>query len=114
MVIVPGVVVYGRAAALAAALASSAVLASSAALASPELAKSKNCVACHHAERKMNGPAYKTIALRYANDDGAVRTLSDKVRAGGSGVWGPAPMPPQAGVSPDEAEALVRWILAHQ
>lgn len=90
----------------------SALLISSAALASPDLSKAKNCVACHHAERKMVGPAYKAIAERYANDTSALKNLSEKVRKGGSGSWGPLPMPPQPNVSEAEAEALVKWILS--
>ena len=42
-----------------------ALLTSSAAYASADLAKSKNCVACHHVERKMNGPSYKSVAERH-------------------------------------------------
>jgi cytochrome c len=87
------------------------VLASAPALASPELARSKNCVACHHVERKMNGPPYKAIAERYGNDEAAARTLSEKVRKGGGGTWGPMAMPAQPNVTPEEAEALVKWIL---
>lgn len=84
------------------------------AVASAELARSRNCVACHAAERRGNGPAYTAIAARYANDSAAVRTLSEKVIAGTGGNWGPMPMPPQSTLSQDEAEALVRWILSHQ
>jgi cytochrome c len=91
-----------------------ALLVSSPALASPELAKSKNCVACHHVERKMIGPAYKAIAERYAKDESAIKTLSEKVIKGGAGNWGQTPMPPQPSVSPAEAEALVKWILSNQ
>jgi cytochrome c len=82
--------------------------------ASPELARSKNCVACHSAERKMIGPSYKAIAERHANDASSVKALSEKVQKGGGGVWGPMPMPAQANVSPEEAEALVAWILTHK
>ena len=89
------------------------LLTSSPALASAELAKSKNCVACHHVERKMIGPAFKAVAERYGKDDSAVKVLSEKIVAGGTGSWGPMPMPPQP-VSPEEAEALVRWILTLQ
>jgi cytochrome c len=88
-----------------------AITASSSALASPELARSKNCVACHHVERKTLGPAFKDIAAKYDGDAAAVKTLSDKVQKGGAGVWGPMPMPAQPQVSQEEAEALVKWIL---
>jgi cytochrome c len=84
------------------------------ALASPELARSKNCVACHHLERKMIGPSYKAIAERYPNDEPTVRSLSEKVIKGGAGSWGQTPMPPQANVTPAEAEALVKWIFSNR
>lgn len=88
------------------------LLTSSSAVASPELARSKNCVACHHPERKMIGPAFKAIAERYGKDEAAIKTLSEKVVKGGGGVWGQTPMPPQSAVSPEDAERLVKWILA--
>jgi cytochrome c len=91
-----------------------ALLTSSAAFASADLARSKNCVACHHVERKMNGPPYKAVAERYGKDEAAIKLLSEKVVKGGSGVWGQSPMPPQPNVSPEEAEALVKWIMSLQ
>ncbi len=91
-----------------------ALLVSSPALASPELARSKNCVACHHVEQKRHGPAYRAIAERYAKDESAIPKLSEKVIKGGAGNWGQTPMPAQASVSPAEAETLVKWILSHQ
>lgn len=91
-----------------------ALLVSSSAFGSPELARRKNCVACHHVERKMIGPAYKAVAARYAKDEAAVPKLSEKVIKGGVGSWGQTPMPPQASVTPSEAETLVKWILSQQ
>jgi cytochrome c len=91
-----------------------ALLVSSPGLASPELARSKNCVACHHMERKMIGPAYKAVAERYAKDEAALAKLSEKVIKGGAGSWGQTPMPPQANLSPADAETLVKWILSQQ
>jgi cytochrome c len=82
--------------------------------ASQELARSKNCVACHHAERRMIGPPWNAIAARYANDANAAQLLSAKVVAGGSGNWGQMPMPAQANLSPDEVDALVRYILSYK
>ena len=96
------------------ALGLTALVLSSPALASADLARSKNCVACHHAERRMIGPAYTVIAARYANDGAAVGTLAERIMAGGGGNWGPMPMPAQPNVSRDEAEALARWILSHR
>jgi cytochrome c len=96
------------------AAAALALLVSSPAFASPELARSKNCVACHHLERKMIGPAYKAIADRYVNDEAAAKALNEKVIKGGAGNWGQTPMPPQASVTPAEAETLVKWILSQQ
>jgi cytochrome c len=96
------------------AVAALVVLVASPAVASPELARSKNCVACHHLERKMIGPAYKAIAERYAKDESAEKALSEKVIKGGAGSWGQTPMPPQPSVSPAEAETLVKWILSNQ
>ncbi len=84
------------------------------AFASAELARSKNCVACHSAERRMIGPPYTAIAARYADDSAAVRVLSERILQGTTGNWGQMPMPPQANLSQEEAEALVRWILSHR
>jgi cytochrome c len=83
----------------------------SSAFASAELARSKNCVACHHIERKMIGPAYKAVAERFGKDESAIKLLSEKIVKGGGGNWGQLPMPPQPSVSPEEAESLVKWIL---
>lgn len=96
------------------AVALTALVVSSNAFASPELARSKNCVACHHAERRMIGPSYTAIAARYANDDSTVRTLSQRIMEGTGGNWSQMPMPAQAGLSQEEAEALVKWILTHK
>jgi cytochrome c len=96
------------------AVAFAALVAAPDALASADLARSRNCVACHHAERRMIGPPYRDIAARYANDSAAVRTLSQRIMEGGGGNWGQMPMPAQTTVSPEDAEALVRWILSQQ
>ncbi|ALV07421.1 c-type cytochrome [Roseateles depolymerans] len=81
------------------------------ALASQELAQKKNCMACHAVDKKLVGPAYKDVAAKYAGDKDAVKKLSEKVIKGGSGVWGPVPMPANPQVTPAEAETLVKWIL---
>ena len=76
------------------------------------LAKSKNCLACHSVDTKIIGPAFKDVSAKYKGDDGAVATLSGKVKNGGSGTWGKVPMPPNAAVSDADIETLVKWVLS--
>jgi cytochrome c len=93
-------------------LAALALVVSGSASANMELAKAKNCVACHAVDKKLVGPAYKDVAAKYAGDKDAEAQLVKKVREGGSGVWGPVPMPANPQVSAEEARVLVRWVLS--
>jgi cytochrome c len=82
------------------------------AFADQALATSKNCMACHAVDKKLVGPAFKDIAAKYASDKSAADKLAAKVIKGGSGVWGPIPMPANAQVNEAEAKKLVTWVLA--
>lgn len=84
------------------------------ALADMALATAKNCMACHAVDKKLVGPSYKDVAAKYAGQADAVEKLSGKVIKGGSGVWGPVPMPANAQVSADEAKKLVTWIMTQK
>jgi cytochrome c len=75
------------------------------------LAAKYNCTACHSADKKIVGPSYKEVAAKYAGDSGASAKLQQKVKNGGSGVWGAIPMPPN-NVPDADLKALVDWILA--
>ena len=89
-------------------------LASQAALANPDLAKAKNCRACHAVSTKLVGPAYKDVAAKYAGQKDAEAKLVAKVMKGGSGTWGAIPMPANPQVSDAEARTLVKWVLAQK
>lgn len=82
--------------------------------ADPEaLAKSSGCLACHSVSNKILGPAYRDVAQKYKGDKTAEEKLIAKVKAGGSGTWGPIPMPansPQ--VKDEDIKTLVKWILS--
>ena len=82
------------------------------ALADMALATTKNCMACHAVDKKLVGPSYKDIATKYAGQADAVDKLATKVVKGGSGVWGPVPMPANAQINDADAKKLVTWILA--
>jgi cytochrome c len=89
-----------------------AMLISTAASAQLELAKQKNCLACHTVDKKLVGPAYKDVAKKYAGDKDAAVKLAKKVREGGVGVWGQIPMPANPQVNEAESLQLVKWILS--
>jgi cytochrome c len=97
-------------AAVAAALLSSPAFAD----AGLDLATKKNCLACHAVDKKLVGPAYKDVAAKYKGDKKAADMLAAKVIKGGSGTWGPVPMPPNAQVNEAEAKQLVAWVLSQK
>ena len=82
------------------------------AFAQEALAKKYNCLACHSVDKKIVGPAYKDVAAKYKGDAGAEARLVAKVKNGGSGVWGPIPMPPNSSVPDADVKALVKWVLS--
>lgn len=88
----------------------SAAMASAPALASKDLAAKSGCLTCHAVDKKVIGPAFKDIANKYKASDEAM--LIAKVKAGGKGVWGPIPMPPNVAVKDEDIKTLVSWILA--
>ena len=83
-----------------------------AASANQALAQKNACMACHAIDKKIVGPSYKDVAKKYQGDKGAEEKMIVKVKKGGSGVWGPVPMPPNANVPDADVKALVEWILA--
>jgi cytochrome c len=97
--------------ALFALIAASAVVVAAPAFADQALATAKNCMACHAVDKKLVGPAYKEVAAKYAGQAGAADKLAQKIMKGGSGVWGPVPMPANAQVNEAEAKKLAAWVL---
>ena len=80
-------------------------------LADQALATAKNCMACHAIDKKLVGPAYKDVAAKYAGQKDAADKLALKIMKGGSGVWGPVPMPANSQVNEAEAKKLAAWVL---
>lgn len=77
------------------------------------LAQKSGCLACHSVDAKILGPGYKDVAAKYKGDKGAEAKLVAKVKAGGSGVWGPMPMPAMgAQVKDPDIKTIVQWILS--
>ncbi|MEN9483814.1 c-type cytochrome [Sphaerotilus montanus] len=76
-----------------------------------ELAKKNACMACHAVDKKLVGPAYLEVARKYEGKKDAVEAVMASIKAGGSGKWGPIPMPAQAALSDADVKTLASWIL---
>lgn len=76
------------------------------------LISKSDCLACHKVDGKILGPSYKDVAAKYPNNAATIAQLANKIKNGGSGVWGAVPMSPHPALSDDDAKAMVRYILS--
>lgn len=76
-----------------------------------ELAKSNQCLACHQVDAASVGPSYLSVSLKYQGKADTAGTLKEKLKTGGTGVWGDVPMPPQVTLKTEDADALIAAIL---
>ncbi|MFA6946106.1 MAG: c-type cytochrome [Pedobacter sp.] len=77
-----------------------------------ELISKSDCFACHKINEKLLGPSYKDVANKYSNTKANVDLLVNKIKTGGSGVWGAIPMSPHPALSDDDAKAMVHYVLS--
>lgn len=77
----------------------------------PELAKKSGCTACHKIDKKVVGPSWIDVANKYKGDATAAAKLDAKIAKGGSGVWGPMPMPANPKLTDAERKELVTFVL---
>ena len=74
------------------------------------LTQELDCKTCHKAKEASIGPSYTEIAARYANQEGAEKTLMEKISKGGSGSWGQVAMPAHPNLSPADLRQMVVYI----
>jgi sulfite dehydrogenase len=79
-----------------------------------KLLGANGCTACHNVDKKVVGPSFREVAAKYAGDSAAPARLAAKMRAGGQGAWGNVPMPPNPGLSEQDARALASWVLGQK
>jgi cytochrome c len=73
------------------------------------LLQQHHCLSCHALAGTGVGPSFKDVSVRHAARPDAAAYLSAKILAGGSGVWGPVPMPPQP-LAREDAMVMARWL----
>ena len=76
------------------------------------LLSSNGCTACHGVSNKIVGPGFTDILAKHKGKADLEAYLAAKIKAGGSGVFGAVPMPPQPQLKDAEAQAIARWIAA--
>ena len=75
------------------------------------LAKKYACAACHQADHKLVGPAWKEVATKYADGSVTAAQLAVIIRRGSSGKWGSMAMPAQSQLPEADAQTLAAWVL---
>lgn len=73
------------------------------------LLQQHSCTACHALNGPLIGPSFKAVADKYKGRADAAAYLGDKIKTGGSGVWGAVPMPPQ-NLPEADLKAIAHWL----
>jgi len=79
-----------------------------------ELLKASGCMTCHSTAEKIVGPAFQSIAAKYAGQADAVDSLVQSVRNGSRGKWGRIPMPPHASLADKDLKTMATWVMAQK
>ncbi|QFU75798.1 c-type cytochrome [Halioglobus maricola] len=72
-----------------------------------------DCLSCHNEQHRAVGPAWAEVAQRYRGklQREVIDSLVASVRDGGSGQWGKVPMTPHPGLSEQQLQDAVTYIL---
>ncbi len=76
------------------------------------LLRRDGCTACHAIDRKVVGPAFRDVAAKYRQQNGAEQRLVNSTKNGSEGVWGNIPMPPNSAMDDQDLHFIVKQILS--
>jgi glucose/arabinose dehydrogenase/cytochrome c551/c552 len=76
------------------------------------LTRNMDCKACHKKDGASIGPSYLDVSKKYAERADAKSYLSQKIKNGGTGVWGEVMMPAHVDISDKDLNDIVNWILS--
>jgi cytochrome c551/c552 len=91
--------------------AAAAASAPAAMLEAKALLNANGCLGCHAIDKKVVGPGYHEVAVKYHGDPQALAKVEASIRNGGSGKWGPVAMPPFSQLKPAEVRSLAEFVL---
>jgi glucose/arabinose dehydrogenase/cytochrome c551/c552 len=78
------------------------------------LIEASDCKSCHALDKKSVGPSYKQVAEHYKDNKEAQKILMDKIKNGGSGVWGEVAMAAHPNIKDEDLSEMVKWILSQK
>lgn len=71
-----------------------------------------DCATCHQVDNKFMGPSYREIANKYANASAEEKkAVAQRIINGSTGIWGTIQMTKHSSITPENAEAIVDYIL---
>ena len=80
-----------------------------------DLARASGCFSCHSVTEKVVGPAFQSVAERYAGQPDAASDLVMSVTNGSTRKWSRvAAMPPHPNMAQADIRRLVEWVLSQR
>ncbi|MBG9374758.1 ThuA domain-containing protein [Panacibacter sp. DH6] len=83
-----------------------------AAISGKSIMLSLDCKSCHKEAETSVGPSFIAVSKKYAKDPNAMNYLMQKIRNGGSGVWGEVAMAAHPTIPQSDLQQVVTWILS--
>ena len=77
-----------------------------------KLIAKNDCKTCHNTKVKTIGPAYVSVAKKYEDTEDNIKMLAEKVKGGGTGIWGEEVMNAHLDLSDIELREMVKYILS--
>jgi cytochrome c len=71
-----------------------------------------DCFTCHEIDRNTVGPSFQEVALKYKDEEGGAKRLIEKVKNGGTGVWGNKVMTPHPNLTENEIKVMLDYVLS--
>lgn len=71
-----------------------------------------DCYTCHKEDKKLIGPSFSDIDLRYPRKEVFIKILAQRIIHGGRGSWGNAEMSAHPKLKTEDAEDMVAYILS--
>jgi cytochrome c len=75
------------------------------------LAKASGCYSCHANAEKIVGPAFSSVAEKYAGQKDAASELAMSIQNGSVSKWGRVPMPAHRSLPVTDVKKLAEWVL---